>query len=236
MPRRVDFRSRLGVPKSQGLRSTCLAFAASAAHEVTLFDDQDILDTCEEYLYWASKQHDTPGQGTTFPAIREALRTEGQPLEDAWPYDAHRDDQDSGYTPPDAAHTALPRWKPAFAPVPSTPNSVRAELDAGRAVVLGLPTWPGFDVPIAGRLLVPTPSELDGAHHAVTVIGYDETTSEMLIRNSWGPRWGDDGAAWMPLRFLDDHVCATWVVSPPRPPGPSTTTSPTRYGSSETMG
>lgn len=235
MTRRIDLRSRLGAPRCQGQRSTCLAFATSAAHEAALFDEHDIIDTCEEYLYWASKQHDAPGPGTTFPAIRDGLAAEGQPLEELWPYDGDRDDNDAAYAPPVGAHTAQPRWSPTFAPVPATPNSVRAELAAGRAVVLGLATWSALDLPVVGRLAVPLPSELDGAHHAVAVIGYDETTTEMLIRNSWGSAWGHNGTAWLPLSFLDEHVCEAWVVDTVAgtPTSASAQASPARYGSTE---
>jgi hypothetical protein len=231
--RRVDLRSKLGTARSQGWRSTCLAFAISAAHEVDLFDDIDITDTCEEYLHWASKQHDDPGPGTTFPAARDALANHGQPLEEVWPYEPDRDDENPGYQPPALAHTAAPRWTPDFAAVPATPNSLKVEIDAGRAVVLGIPTWPDFDSPTAGRLLVPDLTDLDGAYHAVTIIGYDETTAEMLIRNSWGPDWGDDGTAWIALRFLDEHICEAWVLNanPAAPRGPLT--APVRYGRSE---
>lgn len=234
MARRVDFRSKLGTPRSQGLRSTCLAFAISAAHEVDLFGEHDITDTCEEYLYWAAKQHDDPSPGTTFPAARDGLARHGQPLEAQWPYDPDRDDQDPGYQPPAEAHRATPRWSPAFGEVPATPNSVRAELDAGRAVVLGLPTWPDFDDPVEGRLAVPDAGDLDGAYHAVTIIGYDETTAEMLLRNSWGPEWGNDGVAWLALRFLDEYVCDAWVLNAPGagPRGPLS--APARYTQSET--
>lgn len=230
MPRRIDLRTKLSDARSQGGRSTCLAFAASAAHEVALFDDHGELDACEEYLYWASKQHDTPGPGTTFPSVRDALSGEGQPLEDAWPYDEHRDDQDPGYQPPAGAHSSSPRWKPPFSPVPATPNSVRAELNAGRAVVLGIPTWPDFDIPVAGQLAVPDPSDLDGAHHAVTVVGYDDATNEMTIRNSWGDTWGDAGSASLPLRFLDEHLCEAWVVGSPTPLASAGSSAAARYG------
>src|SRR5262245_50092511 len=110
MAQRVDLRSRLAAPRSQGPRSTCVAFATSAAHEAALFAEHDVIDTCEEYLYWASKEHDDPGPGTTFPAVRDALASRGQPLEGAWPYDALREDEDSSYQPPPDAHSAKPRW------------------------------------------------------------------------------------------------------------------------------
>jgi hypothetical protein len=230
--RRVDLRLRLGPARSQGERSTCLAFAVSAAHETALFEDHDLLDLCEEYLYWAAKQHDTPGPGTTFVAICDGMVAYGQPLEVRWPYDGHRDDQAASYQPPAAAHNAQPRWSSPLLAVPATPQSVRTQLDGGRTVVLGLPTWPELDTPTAGRLVVPDRGDFDGAHHAVAVVGYDDTTAEMLIRNSWGSTWGDDGAAWLPFSFLDRHVCETWIVDPTAAPAATTqaATAAPRYG------
>jgi hypothetical protein len=186
----------------------------SAAHEVALFEAHGILDTCEEYLFWASKQHDTSGWGTTFQAMAAGLASDGQPLEEQWLYDPDRDDQDAGYQPPPAAHAAKPRWWSLLSSVAPTQQSVRSELDAGRVVVLGMPTWPSLDTPVAGRLTVPKVSELDGEFHAVAVIGYDETTAEMLIRNSWGSSWGVNGTAWLPLTFLDEHACEAWMIDP----------------------
>jgi C1A family cysteine protease len=39
-------------------------------------------------------------------------------------------------------------------------------------------------------------------------VGYDdeitvgEDTGALLIRNSWGPRWGEDGYGWLPYRYV----------------------------------
>jgi hypothetical protein len=230
----VDLRNRLGAPRLQGLRSTCLAFAVSAAHEVAIFENFDILDTCEEYLYWASKQYDTPGAGTSFEAMRKGLASKGQPLEEQWPYDPNRDDQDAGYQPPAAAHAAQPRWSSALSPVSATPYGVRRELNADRAVILGMPTWPSFDTPAAGRLVVPKMTDLDGGFHAVAVVGYDDETGEMLIRNSWGPSWGVNGTAWLAFRFLAEYDCEAWTIGPAIATVPATHghISTPRYGSS----
>lgn len=235
MARRVDLRSLLGNARSQGpLRSTCLAFAVSAAHEVALFEDEDVVDLCEELLYWAAKQHDAPGPGTTFPAARDGLIGYGQPLEDEWPYDDLRDDEDPGYAPPPKALIAVPRWTTSLSPITATPEGIRAELDLDQAVALGMPTWPALDHPQAGRLDIPRPEDLDGAYHAVTVVGYDDRTSELLIRNSWGQTWVDGGCAWLPFRFLDVHACEAWVLDAAAhagtPPSAASRTT-ARYGS-----
>jgi hypothetical protein len=103
--------------------------------------------------------------------MRDGLVASGQPLEDAWPYDRDRDDQVPTYAPPPAAHTAQPRWSPPLVPVPATPQSIRTQLDTGRAVVLGMLTWPALDAPVAGHLAVPAKAGLDGAHHAVAIMG-----------------------------------------------------------------
>lgn len=217
MARQVDLRPRLGLARSQGPRSTCLAFAVSAAHEAALFDTHDIVDLCEEFLYWAAKRHDAPGPGTTFTAARDGIDTYGQPLEEEWPYDTSRDDQVAGYAPPAGAITATPRWSLPVSPVPATPDSIQGELDASRAIALGIPTWAALDHPVSGRLGLPSVADLDGARHAVAVVGYNTVTAELLIRNSWGPAWGDNGSAWLPLVFLDVHDCEAWVVASPSP-------------------
>jgi C1A family cysteine protease len=33
--------------------------------------------------------------------------------------------------------------------------------------------------------------------HAVSLVGYDDTQRAWLIRNSWGPQWGEQGFAWI---------------------------------------
>jgi C1A family cysteine protease len=231
MPDSVDLRPALGPVRWQGNRSTCLAFATSAAHEVGLNDAHGMVDTSEEYLYWASKQHDIPGPGTTFAAVRDGLSASGHPLEEAWPYDPNRDDQAASYSPPAAAHTSQPRWHPDFTPIDATEAGVRAELDAGRVVVLGMPTWPDLDIPDDGKLTVPGQQDLDGDYHAVAIVGYDVPAGDMLIRNSWGDSWGDSGCAWLPMEFLREHACEAWAIGAAAAPQPqSDQTISGRYG------
>ncbi len=49
--------------------------------------------------------------------------------------------------------------------------------------------------------------------HAVCVVGL---TSEwdVVIRNSWGPKWGDSGHAVMPFKYLEKYASNVYTLVP----------------------
>lgn len=204
----------MGPVRNQGpIRGTCLAFAVSAAHERALHGPPDPLSV--ETLYWGAKQHDgDPRPGTTFPAADRALRRWGQPDEVLWPYDPLRTDTDPSYQPPaDALEPGNCNFA-GLAPIGVSVKEIRDALDAGTAVAIGAPTWPGLRRPTHGHVANPSPGELDGDYHAMVVTGYRLDTNEILLMNSWGASWGDQGHAWISFPFVDDHVIAAWRIEP----------------------
>ncbi|MCL2072733.1 MAG: C1 family peptidase [Marinilabiliaceae bacterium] len=40
------------------------------------------------------------------------------------------------------------------------------------------------------------------AYHAMVLVGYDDDKNAFRVRNSWGPRWGDDGSIWVDYDFF----------------------------------
>jgi C1A family cysteine protease len=53
-----------------------------------------------------------------------------------------------------------------------------------------------------GILSMPNSSDKVLGGHAVVAVGYDLNTRYFLIRNSWGPDWGQKGCVWMPFDYL----------------------------------
>ena len=70
-----------------------------------------------------------------------------------------------------------------------------------------------------GRIPFPDPSESIEGGHAVAAVGYDDTMKienlkkgsgtgsnsmrgALLIRNSWGPAWGEEGYGWLPYEYV----------------------------------
>jgi len=103
-----------------------------------------------------------------------------------------------------------------------------------RWLAAGLPSMFGFDfykdsVPgiySGSEISFPGSSEYRDGGHAVVAVGYDdgkkirnnryntETTGALLIRNSWGIAWGDQGYGWLPYQYvLDNYATDFWTLT-----------------------
>jgi C1A family cysteine protease len=97
--------------------------------------------------------------------------------------------------------------------------SVKTYLAAGVPAMFGFYGFGSFeqgDVP--GAIPYPDASEQAEWGHAVVAVGYDDklkitnlrskkaTTGALLIRNSWGPAWGDKGYGWLPYAYVQNRL------------------------------
>lgn len=173
-------------------------------------------DLAEEVLYWACKQLDAvPGPGTRLSVVDSALQRWGQPQEQFWPYDQHRDEQDSTqFQPSSAALDSANCHRGALRRVPTNDASIRAELEAGRPVVVGLRVWNDLRQPGSSPLPAPSVADLEPAGHAMVIVGWNRTEGTMLLRNSWGPTWADAGHLWISSELIP-LLTSAWVVDEP---------------------
>ncbi len=94
----------------------------------------------------------------------------------------------------------------------------------------GLPSMFGFSVfssyeqaKKTGKIPFPTKHESYVGGHAVVAIGFDDgmtiknsnsgakkTTGALLIRNSWGTKWGDAGYGWLPYEYVLRSQAVDW--------------------------
>lgn len=74
----------------------------------------------------------------------------------------------------------------------------------------GFPVVFGFSVPssLTAEAEIPYRGELDSIRggQAVVAVGYERDHlgrgEHLLIRNSWGSKWGENGNGWLPIAFL----------------------------------
>jgi hypothetical protein len=211
----ADLTAELGPVRDQGARGTCLSFAVTAAHEQARRLRRGTLpaDLGEEILYWACKQVDGEQESGTYPqSAAQALTETGQSAGNLWPYDGTRDDTSPTYAPPSQALKAPEMRRASISRTEADLENLRGLLRTAHAVVLALELWPQFYANHRGALIVPSASDLLGEGHAVALVGFDDQTEELLLRNSWGDSWGEDGNGRLPYAALTLVCRGAWVL------------------------
>lgn len=222
-PATVDLRALLPPIRDQGQRGTCIAFAVTAAHETARIGlSGGIEDLAEEILYWGCKQLDrNQSSGTVFTSAAGALQRWGQPLEELWPYDGYRDDSVPYYRPPAGALDLSNCRRASLRRVKNGAHEIKRFLTANQVVVLGIMISHGFLQPVKGRIPMPAPQAGFLGGHAVVAVGYQDATvpnkGSLIIRNSWGNDWGDNGYGYLPYAYIQDVRSEAWVVDSLRP-------------------
>ncbi|MDD5201150.1 MAG: C1 family peptidase, partial [Terrimicrobiaceae bacterium] len=85
---------------------------------------------------------------------------------------------------------------------------MRTCLAEGYPFVFGFTVYEAFEsaeVAQSGALNLPAKGERVVGGHAVMAAGYDDATQRFLIRNSWGPTWGQKGYFTIPYAYLGDR-------------------------------
>ena len=90
----------------------------------------------------------------------------------------------------------------------------------------GFPCTFGFSLPgsLSAEPDIPAPTDFDGVRggQAVVAVGYDDrrrirsSKGAVLIRNSWGPSWGDGGYGWLPYDYFERKLALdAWTLLKP---------------------
>jgi C1A family cysteine protease len=167
-----------------------------------------------------SKGDGTGGVASLRVTLKSMIRF-GLPPERFWPYDpAARDRECDPFLYSFNREFCNIRYVRLDEPMQSgtqTLANLKSFLAAGFACVLGL----GITSSLTNEPEIPFPTRSDSIRtgHAVTAVGYDDSLrirserGALLIRSSWGPKWGLEGYGWLPYRYVTDHLAGDiWTV------------------------
>jgi len=206
-----DLRARFAKARDQAQRPTCLAFALSDAHSA---DRPPHPPLSADYLYYHSLQRMPKGHGDNGVGLSEAgaaLAIEGQPKETAWLYSPILPVPISKWKPPAKVKTL----RATVTTIPRDFSSICSAIDLGKpAVIIFRPTERFYYADSAGLLPHRHPDPNIPQLHAVVALGHGKSASHryLLIRNSWGGSWGQNGYAWLAEDYLSLRLSSVTSV------------------------
>lgn len=96
-------------------------------------------------------------------------------------------------------------------------HAIRASLAKGMPVVFGIAVFESFETEsVAKTGQVPMPNQAKEkmvGGHAVMCVGYDNAKKVLIMRNSWGKEWGDNGYFYLPYGFIQQGLAGdAWTA------------------------
>jgi len=183
----VDLSAAIGPIRDEGPEGSTIGFSLAYAMRAEWKRKHgEDLEFSPRSIYVEAKEHDEfPGnnyEGTTLSGGVKALQNVGAALESDWPYS-----QKAPLRPP-ARRFRIQR----FDGLTTTAQIIDA-LKGGAVVPAALQVTDDFmHVGSDGHLTVRPGSPILGGH-SVTIVGWNDKTTEFKFANEWGERWGANG-------------------------------------------
>lgn len=210
----ADLRKSFSGVRDQGSRPTCLAFASS---DINGYHHRLSSSLSVEYLYYNAVQRMSPPDphaGVSIDAVSEALKSNGQPLESAWPYLGKLPYNLKFWKPPDVSGAY---WSNQLDVSALGAKQVRTMITNGDAVLIGLMLTEQFYAPRKNGYILPDSNDrITPYYHTVVGVAVGKNDVDeyfTLVRNSWGKKWGINGYAWIVDNYMEKQLFAVAKAS-----------------------
>lgn len=222
MPSKVDLRKICPPVYNQGNLGSCTANALLAAVECgKKIKRQKTFRLSRLFLYYNEREMMGTVYSDSGAFLRDGVKSlnkQGVCPEKEWTYSANTK-YGAKFTkkPPKKCYdSALDHQIVSYRRIPVILDEMRACLAEGFPFVFGFSVYQSFmteEVSTTGIMPIPRSGEKLLGGHAVMAVGYDDEKKMLLVRNSWGKKWGDKGYFWMPYNFLRSKNCADfWTI------------------------
>jgi C1A family cysteine protease len=218
LPRKVDLRQQCPAVYDQGQLGSCTANAIGGAFE---FDQRkqklDDFMPSRLFIYYNERAMEGTIDTDSGAMIRDGIKSVaklGVCPESDWDYDIARFRD----PPPQQAYEdALEHQVVVYRRVLNRLHQMQACLAQGYPFVFGFTVYESFESDEVARTgIVPLPPRTEKVlgGHAVVAVGYDDAKQWFVVRNSWGPDWGEHGYCYMPYTYLSDPQLASdfWAI------------------------
>ena len=219
LPKSADLR--LGCPPvyDQGELGSCTANAIAAAIEF----DQKKQNTAQPFtpsrlfIYYNERAIEGTIATDSGAMLRDGIKavaSQGACAEVMWPYveEKFADRPPAPCYKAGKAHAAV-----QYSRLPQDLTQMKTCLAQGYPFVFGFTVYESFEsdqVAHTGMAALPSATETALGGHAVLAVGYNDASSTVLVRNSWGSGWGMGGYFTLPYEYVRDANLAAdfWTI------------------------
>ena len=227
LPESADLREWCSPVEDQGELGSCTANAGVGMveyYERKAFGKH--LDASRLFLYKTTRNlmKEKGDTGAFLRTTMGALALFGVPPEDYYPYNIKKFDEE----PPAFCYAFAQNYQALEYVRLDPPNTtkedllsrIKTNLAAGLPSIFGFTVYSSIYSADKGKIPYPCSGEKAVGGHAVMAAGYDdtvkiksckkETTGALLIRNSWGSDWGENGYGWLPYDYVLKGLATDW--------------------------
>jgi C1A family cysteine protease len=218
LPAKVDLRPQCPPVYDQGQLGSCTGNGIAGAFE---FDEmkqkQPVFMPSRLFIYYNERVIEGTVGTDSGAQIRDGIKSvvaQGVCDEKLWPYDiAKFTDKPSATCFQDAKKHKVTSYQRLVQNL----TQMKGCLASGYPFVFGFTVYESFEskeVAKTGKVPIPAASESVLGGHCVMAVGYDDTQSRFIIRNSWGDTWGMEGYCTMPYSYLSQPDLSSdfWTI------------------------
>lgn len=217
LPQHVDLRNNCTPVENQGILGSCTACALIGHLEYLMHErEKTHLNFSKLFLYYNERVYRNTTELDSGASLRDGIKSLvkfGDCLEKYWPYVPEKFTEKPS---PEAYKNALGYQITSYFRI-HTLAEMKHTLSTGFPFVFGFAVYESFEsekVRKTGIVPYPDNEECLLGGHAVLAVGYDDRKKHIIVKNSYGEKWGDDGYFYLPYAYISNRNLAAdfWTI------------------------
>jgi len=219
LPSKVDLRPHCPPVVDQGQLGSCTANAIANAHRFDQMKEAVVKPflPARLFIYYNERAMEGTINSDAGAMIRDGIKSiakQGVCSETLWPYNIAKF---TSKPTNNAYKEALKHQAITYQRLVMSLSQMKGCLASGYPFVFGFTVYESFEsqaVAKSGKVPLPKHGEKSLGGHAVLSVGYNDSSQQFIVMNSWSTKWGDKGYFYMPYAYLTNTGLASdfWTV------------------------